>query len=485
MPKVPEYVASQGVPGSAPFEHASPVGFGAPAALAAEKGFKEMEAVGLLAQRHIQYIEAEEARQRIASKVLGHINNATEQATDIQTKMRQGYKDAVTGEWVPPVSSENFVNEFSLQYKKMHEGLLSSVQDEPIVQGALDKGLKRLYESQLIEATHFSRALHVQEQQGDDIVQADKSAQLAATAARPEEREARKNQYLTELDVKYGDSQPKYVEKLKRDYQIKVDTAYMQHKLETDPMDFAIRNDKGEFNNVPYAARSHLLNQYNTKVKAEQERQKELWKDNKKLYDQRFFADLNSGKVPWEEMEKIRNGTHDWYTSQEYPHLLNLWNSPPDGRGNKEVAALRDQYLGNLTSIPTLQYIQHYRDETNKLSKAIGVQNKGVTAFLEELKHDMVTATAGNTRETNNELKKFEAGLKSTKESTIGMSFYDHMIRGQLENADGMGRGMILGGGGKVTAEQALKAVREQYDSVIKKRAETPIGKLDKIRIDP
>lgn len=479
MPKVPgsDYVSSQQVPGNAPFEQASGAALAAPA-LAAEQGFKQLQAEGMLAQRHIQYIEAERDRQNKAATVLGAVNDATGQIFQEENRLRFGYTDE-DGNKVSPAGSVDYIPKLQSKFKDISDSIIGST-DEPDVKTALDRGLKQLWESRLIHAQSFTTQLHVQEQEADDIVKANESAGLAAIAGDPIDRERIKNQYLNTIDVKYGGERPKYVELLKKTFNTKVQTAYMQHKLETDPMGFAIAYDKGEFNDVPYDTRTHLLNQYNTRKNQEEARQKQIVADNRSLYDQRFYADLNEQKVSPAELEQIRTGNHPYYTSKEYAHIKHLYDNPPDGQGNTQIGAIRDQYLGGIINVPTVQYIQHFRQQAVDLSRSLGVQNKDITKFLEELKHDTVTATIGNIRVITEEMKKFEAGMKAERDGSIGIPFYDKMLKGKFDNADGMGRGMILQGG---NANDALKAAREQYKNILQQNKNTPAGKLDSIKL--
>lgn len=479
MPKVPgsDYVSSQQVPESAPFVEASGTALAAPA-LAAEQGFKQLQAESMLAQRHVQYIEAERDRQNKAATVLGAVNDATGQIFQEENRLRFGYTDE-NGNKVPPAGSADYIPKLQERFKGISDSIIGST-NEPDVKTALDRGLKQLWESRLIHAQSFTTSLHVQEQESEDIVKANESAGLAAVAGDPIDRERIKNQYLNTLDVKYGTGRPKYVEALKKAFNTKVQTAYMQHKLESDPLGFAIAYDKGEFNDVPYDTRTHLLNQYNAKKHQEDARQKQLVADNRSLYDQKFYADLNDQKVSPAEMEQIKTGTHPYYTSKEYAHIKHLYDNPPDGRGNTEIGAIRDQYLGGIVNIPTVQYIQHYRQQAVNLSQKLGVQNKDITKFLEELKHDTVTATVGNIRAITEEMKKFEAGMKAERDGSIGIPIYDKMLKGKFDNADGMGRGLILQGG---KADEALKAAREQYKNILQQNKNTPAGKLDSIKL--
>ena len=483
MPRVPgsDYVSQQQVPGSGNFEQASGAALAAPYQVL-EQGAKQIEATGMLAQRHLQYIEAEKQRMDDSNTALRNTNAAIIQYGQLEDRLKNGYTDPATGQKVDAVSAKNYVQSVQDGGKEIQDNLLSQIED-PALKTFIGNHLLQLHDSRLIQAQHYSTSLAIQENQQADIINVQESAANAANADNAIDRNRVINDTKAQIDFKYGSSQPKYAQILKDKFDVSANTAYMQKVLHDDPVMFGVMNDRGDFNKVPYDTRTHLLNQWREARARKVADAKAIYDVNKVIFENDFYAGLNLGTVTPDTMARIAAGRHDYITSKEYPHILQLYNNPPDGRGNQEAGALRDEYLKNLTSIPTIAYINEYSKRAARLSDQLGVQNKGITAFLEELKHDRVTASAGNTKAVNLELNKFEAGLKQIKQGTIGLSFYDHQIRSQLENADGFGRGMIYGGNGTIKSEEALKEVQKQYENVTKKKQETPAGRMDRIRI--
>src|SRR6266446_7783767 len=248
-PKVPEYISSQQIPGSVPFEQASGAALST-TERTAEAGFKNLEATGLLAQRHIQYIEAEKDRNRQANLVMTKSNEATAWFGDTEKQLQNGYKDD-NGQQVPPVGSEDYIPTLQSKWKDYRANLLDSAGDNPVTRNALDISLKHMYQARLINAQHFSNTLHVQEQESEDKRNAVTSAQLAVDSPSPEARNLVIQTFNAGLDVKYGNGRPKYVEALKENFANHVQANYMEKLLHDDPIQFQIQRDVGAFKDVP------------------------------------------------------------------------------------------------------------------------------------------------------------------------------------------------------------------------------------------
>src|SRR6266850_573554 len=130
MPRVPgsDYVSQQQVPGSGNFEQASGAALAAPYQ-ALEQGAKQIEATGMLAQRHLQYIEAEKQRLEDANFSLNKQNEAIKRYGDLENRLKAGYDDPITGQHVDAVSSKDYVNGVQTGGKEIQDDILSQIED--------------------------------------------------------------------------------------------------------------------------------------------------------------------------------------------------------------------------------------------------------------------------------------------------------------------------------------------------------------------
>lgn len=481
MPKVPEYVSSQQVPGSAPFNEASPAILAGPARLATE-GARSVEDTGLLAQRHLQYIEAEKRRQQTRDMVANGLLQATKEINDAETKMQLGYNDPTTGDRIAPIGAKDYLAKWNENFNTIKINALQAAGDDTTAKIALGIGLKQFEELHGSKASHYANTLAIKEAHATDTNQANAAAGLAAIAKDPLERDTIINGYRANLFMKTGVFTADEIATRDKNFTNHAQLEYMRYKLLTDPLGFQIANDKGEFKDVDPVAKAQALNHSVTMLKAQADERKRVHEANRQIFiNERFAPDMNNGAVPAAEMEQIKNGTHQWILSTEYPHWKKLWDNPPDGTGNQEIRSLRDSYLSNVTNYPTLQYIQHYRELTVGLMKELGVQNKEVTTFLEELKRDASTARSGDAQAITQGLRKLEAGLKAEKEGAIGIRIYDNMLKSQFDNMDGEARGLVIADPKNV--DKVLTDMRQKYKDVLNKRKDTTPGKLDKVNI--
>src|SRR5258705_3287249 len=149
-----DYTASQQVPGAGNFEQMSAAPAVETTSLIRQAG-KNMEDTALLAQRHVQYIEAEKERERQANTVQTESNKGTMFFGELERRLQSGYTDPATGQYVPPVGSEHYVPRLQEEFEKYKGKALAAYNDQPGVQNALDIGLKRMYDARLIHAFNY------------------------------------------------------------------------------------------------------------------------------------------------------------------------------------------------------------------------------------------------------------------------------------------------------------------------------------------
>jgi len=480
MPRVPNsnYVASQGVPGSAPFEQATGVAFGQAGAEAAHRGAAGVEAAALLAQRHIQYIEAEEKRQRQANAVVTKLNGATEFFGNAEKQLQFGYKDE-SGQYVPPVGSVDYIPTLQKKFKDYQTNLLSTVQDDPGVKNALDIGLKRMYDARLINAQHFARTLHVQEQEAEDINNAAVSAKLAVESPTPEARDVVRDTFNAGLDVKYGNGRPKYVEALKQKFNDQVQANYMELLLNQDPIKFQIQRDAGAFKDVPVHTQVSILDRYNTKI-----RQKAI--EDGKIHDaviaegrERTASLANYGLLSNEELESIKGGYHKFYKANEYEHIAAVNERAPDGTGTMQIRALRNEYLDN-QGYMSVDKIQKYIAAATKMSSDLGRQHPELTRFKEELKADQRSITSMDNVQLNKNIKSLKDDLDQDKKVSPFGGIMTNIQKQKEDKLRAYGDVLIRGG---MSPKEAAIEVRRRRQENEKASKETIQGIIDNIKV--
>lgn len=190
VPGPDTYISSQSVPGNAPFEQASPEQFSLPERTAAH-GFQQIEATGLLAQRHVQYVEAEEARQRQRDAVQLGVADAVEKLNQRETDLQQD----------PQTTSENFYSKWKDVANEVRQDALSNVKDPNATQ-ALDTAITTHFRLRGTQAWNYGKHLFVEEQSAEADAGANQAIRLYEAAKDPTEGEAALENYRQWLSGK-------------------------------------------------------------------------------------------------------------------------------------------------------------------------------------------------------------------------------------------------------------------------------------------
>lgn len=484
MPKVPgsDYVSQVSVPGEAPFEKASGSALAAPF-LAAEQGAKQLQAEGMLAQRHVQYIEAEKERQRQANEVVKKLNDATAFFGATEYQLQNGYTD-VDGTKVPPVGSEKYESTLNSKFQDYKGGFINSA--DPVIRPALELGLNRMYQSRMIHAQHYATSLHVQEQESEDKLNAVESAKLAVAAPTPEEKDRIIQTYNAGLDVKYAGSRPKYVESLKENFAKGVQTAYMENLMYTNPMKFADLRDQGAFKDVPVHEQIRILDQYATRQNRAVAQEKQIYDANREMGRQQMYARFNRavGTEPVSEfeMQTIAEGNHPYFDAKEYPELRRLRDNPPNGAGSESIRALRAEYLDKL-GYRSLTGINSYQQRAVDMGKSLGAPNPELTKFMEELKSDWRSITSMGNVQTNKNVQIFKEDNEQDKKPSPFGGVMSNIAKDRERKYEAYGESLIRKYG--YTPEAAADAVRKKREADTKARKGTLQDTIDSIQIKP
>src|SRR2546428_5658064 len=161
MPKVPGsngtgYVATQGVPGEAPFERASGAAFGQSASLLAQRGFSQIEQTSLQALGHQQAIEADIERHRQFDAAVGGTQTAEEKLNQVENELRFGKTDPTTGAIVEqPASSADYYQRWKQAADAIRQDAVQSTPDQGVAQ-VLDRSLAKSIHGRSINAQHFA-----------------------------------------------------------------------------------------------------------------------------------------------------------------------------------------------------------------------------------------------------------------------------------------------------------------------------------------
>lgn len=479
MPKVPgsDYVSSQQVPGSAPFEQATGVAFGQAADVAAEKGFKTIEAEGMLAQRHVQYVEAENARRRQINDVLTSSNTATEKILKAENDLQLGYKNP-DGTYVPGVSSKDYVSSWQQKFKDISDETLSGVTD-PGVKAALQIRLKQMYDGRLIQANHYSQVQAIQEQKAEDIANYKTSSTLAVENQDPLERNRIINEFNAALELKYGNTQPLYVQNLKEKFAEEVQSKYMRYLLRTDPIKFDIQNEAGAFDKVPPIVRTQIINEWVTANRQETARIDKLQKEHGDYNREIMAGRANYGALTANELERIRTGNMPGIKAEEYEHWRKWNETAPGNEGTQQVRALRDEYLNNL-GYRSPNVITKYTQAATELGMTLGNQHPELTRFKEELKADWRASVNMDAAQVNRNVKILDDALDAEKKSSIS-PIMNNILKAREERMRGKARGEVRRGADP--RETADKLIKER-DKGRKQQENTTQGVIDSINTE-
>lgn len=162
MPKVPEYVSSQQVPGNAPFGEASPAVLAGPAE-ALTRGAQITEAAGLQALRHVQYMEAEKARQDRSDATVKAQGVAHERIIQAANDLLIGKVDETGTVTEAPATSSDYYPRLKQKIAEITQDVAGQEKDQFIAAG-VRKGLDQVINLHQIEGLHFARRMYVNEQ---------------------------------------------------------------------------------------------------------------------------------------------------------------------------------------------------------------------------------------------------------------------------------------------------------------------------------
>lgn len=473
--KVPgsDYVSSVSVPGSAPFQEASGAAFSVAQRTVAE-GADKIEATGMLAQRHIQYAEAEKERQRQADLVLGKVNEATRRYGQLENDLKFGYHDQAENQYVPPVNSASYVPKLTEGADRINKDILDTVED-PNVKVAVSRGLKQLYESRLIQGQHFSTTLHVEEQQAADIAKGAETAQLAVRADNEIEQKKHIDSYLNYLDYKYGNSRPKYVAALKQKFTTEVKVAAMDHVSNSDPLKFQINYEKGMYNDVPIKDVDEAMARSKRKLEDAEKAKQKTHDEQKKMYEDEFVApSANYGALPAEWLEEVRRGDHPLIPATDYPKWKNindkaLLNSAPA----QQIRALRQKYATDPNGNDVATIKSYQRDLHSLVEKMDGATNPEIIKFGEHLQAMERAARNLNASEISAEVSKFRSYMKSQSKPGIDLN---QIIKNSEKRLEGEGEKAIKGG---AKAEDVIKRIEADKAKFRERLKTLPQSKID------
>jgi hypothetical protein len=479
MPKVPgsDYTSSQSVPGNAPFEQATGVAFGQVQATEIERGGKALEATGLLAQRHLQYIQAEEDRQRRVNDVVTGSNAATEKILKAENGLQTGYQDE-NGQYVPPVGSKNYVTAWQDKFKSIQDETLTDVQD-PATRNALDISLKRMYEGRLIQASHYARVLNVKEQRANDLANVEATSNLVVNEDNPLERDRLLQTFSASIDLKYGNSDPEYTTKLKQHFESTMQAKYMKSLMARDPIKYEIQLEAGAFDKVDPDVRRQINDAYVSRNEKETRRLDGLQKENTAMGREQMAAKANFGQITANELEQIRTGMHPYVKAAEYEHWKKWNDNAPAGEGTQQVRALRNEYLDK-RGYMSLDDIKRYSALSTQMGLDLGTQHPELTRFKEELKADWRSITSMDNVEMNKNRRALKDDLDQDKKPPS--PFGGPMSKSQAAKEERLrAYGDVLLKQG-YSAKDAAAEVRKRRAEQDKKYDDTTQGIIDRIR---
>lgn len=479
--RVPEYVSSQSVPGGAPYQEATGAAFGQQTAQIVAQGGENIKDTALLAQRHIQYIEAEKARQDRADKVANAYADATRDLNETEKRFQQGYVDPATGKRIDPVGSANYMSEWYKAFDEIKTKYVKSAGDDSDLQALMERTLTDMGRQRSIHADHYSTTLNVQEQKAEDFKQADNYGKLAAQASTPEERDRLINAYKARLEMRRGSFGEDYIAQRQIAFDKHAKTEYMRHLLHTDPMKFQIQYEAGAFKDLPEDTQKQALSEFRSEQNAQATYDKKIYDDNRQMGRNNTFAQANYGALTAERLERIKSGNDPYLDAHEYDHIRKLNDNAPDGVGTQQVRALRDEYL-QATGYRSLENINKWHKAANELSLQLGRQHPELTKFQEELKSDWRSMVGMDRATVNQNIKKMETDLGTDRPKSTGIGFVDKMIKDADERRVKAGKKQVLEGADPKQAADSVRRAREAD----KKRSEgTMQGDIDSIQVKP
>lgn len=199
MPKIPEYVASQGVPLAPGPEMRADIA-ALPASTAAA-GFHHTEIYSVEAMRHIMAMNAEEKRQTQVSDAYQSLLVGAKRRAELETLLREGQSDEDGTTVVPPANSKDYFTRHTQGMETIGQNIAGGITD-PAVRNIFMRGWDRESAGAAIQASHYRRQLFQGEQTAEVTQQYHAAIQSVADATDPAEAQIRADLFRVYLGSK-------------------------------------------------------------------------------------------------------------------------------------------------------------------------------------------------------------------------------------------------------------------------------------------